>query len=148
MTSALGCSISAVMPDATSGFSHVEGTFDVPYFLNDPSTSELTSIDSGGDARIVRDAHGVPLATATRDALFVALVPNAVVGHSNVLLVEYGHGLLQSADEIDRACVIPPVLTMSSAIGVATDAYGLAQSDLGALAGSVLELSRFTNATD
>lgn len=151
MIASLDCTIDTVTPDAPEpALIEVKGTFDVPYFLDATGTSgdALTSVDPGGEARIARDASGRPEVRGTRRSEFVAIVPASVVGHTGARLAEYGHGLLTDRTELARPGVVGPVLTATGTIGLATDAYGLATTDQGAIAMALGELSRFSSVAD
>jgi hypothetical protein len=127
MIDGLGCEASSTT-DADGNVT-VTGTIDVPYFLNDTTVIDGTSIDAletNGSSRLRRPIGS----TNTLRAPFEAYIPRTARDRSDAIpVVEYGHGLLNWSDEV-AGDEITPVWRQSAMIGVSTVAHGLAGSPL------------------
>ncbi len=115
----------------------VEGTYEVPLYLDSP--------DPG--ARMVFDSAGDPVATGTFTARFVCTIPQAAVTNGEARPVVYGHGLLGGAKEA-RSSHVQHTAAELNAVYCGTDAIGLADGDEG-FAGQVAgDLSSFPSLPD
>ncbi len=133
-------------PPADPSMRVVEGTFDVPYFMDADCAPGHLLVDLETDH--LQRAGGVPMRHGICQARFAALLPNSIAGAPSVPLVEYGHGLRNTFEEVAIAGVVPPVLAATHSIGIATDAYGLSASDTTAIIFALQELSDFRTIDD
>jgi hypothetical protein len=139
--SGLGCTVTHVA-DASTGdtlpagvWRRIEGTFTMPSYLVG------VSADDPAQARLMRDASGLPMQNGRVEAPFLAIVPEAVrarVASGGPLgrLVIYGHGILGDRTEIDSAWMIHTAEQLGLVV-VATDWWGMSRSDLSRLAATL-----------
>nr|MDQ3037040.1 hypothetical protein [Myxococcota bacterium] len=135
----LGCVVDADVEVEHEGqtFRRVEGHVDVPLFL--------ASLDAG--ARLERGADGAPIAAASAPLPFLATWPTSIESGTGAPTMMFGHGLFSTRNELDEE---PgrQLLARGRMVGIATDLIGLAQDDLGAAAGALMELSQFSAVLD
>lgn len=153
--SSLGCHDVVVTPSSNpdgDSFLRVEGSIDVPYFLEGTPTATIDGLPSTATDHLTcsLEPHG------TIRAPFVAVIPTSALGQTGPIeIVEYGHGLLNWPNEV-AGDEITPVLAMSGVIGVSTVAHGLARSPTATVIGNderrimsaFRDLSGFSSVTD
>jgi hypothetical protein len=125
--------------DADIGL-EVQGTFHVPSYLRPHPDS------TGNELNL--DANGVPQQNGTRDPTFLARIPySALNGGPAHGLVEYGHGLLGSADEV-RNDFIGTICNQNNLIYFAADLTGMNSANASAVLASLMDVSQFVTVAD
>lgn len=105
---------------------HIEGTFDVPLFLENvnPTTGPTPQ------TRLVRDASGKPMANGVFRFPFTAIVPQcAIDATSPVPLMVYGHGLLGGSDQVASSGTRAAAAEVC-AVTIGTDMFGMSARDV------------------
>lgn len=115
----------------------VEGTYEVPLYLNG---------DEPG-ATMVFDDAGKPEAQGTFTARFVCTIPTEAIEEGEARPVVYGHGLLGGADEAASSHVQKTAVEIN-AVYCGTDAIGLADGDTAYAAQVAGNLSAFPSMSD
>jgi len=126
-------------PDDTNIAFRVRGTIEVPLYL--------TRATPGGVMR--RDAEGNPLAEGTMSVPFWMLVPRSA-GTSPGQLLQWGHGLLGSGEEIFYFDALHEFANALGYVIFAIDWTGMASEDLAVIAGIATrgDISDFVQVTD
>ena len=125
----------------------VKGHFDVPCYLKNPG--QPNPCDAGGTLNL--SDEGVPVKTSTWSANFECIVPHAVVDSPDAepgRALVYGHGLLGT---IGGEINVEPQRDLADDHGFVvcgTDEIGMSSSDLGSVAQSLGDLSRFPQVAD
>ena len=117
----------------------VEGTFEVPLYLDEGGApgSNLV-IDPGTDR---------PVADGTYTADFVCSVPEAAVQNGEAVPVVYGHGLLGSAGEA-ASSQVQHTAAENNSLYCATNWIGLASEDVGYAVEALSDISKFPAVPD
>lgn len=97
---------------------HIEGRFSVPLFLDVPGPVSVLNL---GD-------DGLPEANGTADFRFTMLIPASATEENPAALLQFGHGLLNERDEVERDHLIDFMDTYGYAM-YATDWIGLSAPD-------------------
>lgn len=133
----IGCTV-ATLQDANAGdtlpagiWRRIEGTYTTPTFLVGSSP------DDPAQARLARDASGLPMQTGRAQAPFTVIVPESMrarvaSGGEPGRLVVYGHGILGDRHEIDSDWMSETASRLGLVV-VATDWWGMSRSDLSRL---------------
>lgn len=119
----------------------LQGTFEVPNFL------QTVNISGFSGSEIHRDAQGKPSIQGTRKPRFWVRIPHTALSGPPHGLVLYGHGLLNSGDEVG-AGQNSKMAAEHRLIFFATDLLGMSEEDGLPLIGILAELSRFRSLTD
>ena len=116
----------------------IEGTVDVPLFLDDPVP--------GGTLVLGND--GLPVQSGTAPYPFVMLVPTSCVAAS-CPIVQYGHGLFGDRYAIDNAGYYE-AMDAFGAIVISMDWIGMSNNDLAPIAGAAAsgDISQFATVPD
>jgi hypothetical protein len=116
----------------------IQGTFEVPNFLEEHTISDFSS------RRLHRDASGEVAQDGTRQAALDIIIPYSALdgeGTPHDLMI-YGHGLLGSASQVGGSGV-PELSNTHNIISFATDWTGMASPNQVDAIQSLNELSRF-----
>lgn len=97
---------------------HIEGRFSVPLFLDVPGPVSVLNL---GD-------DGLPEANGTADFRFTMLIPASATEENPAALLQFGHGLLNERDEVERDHLMDFMDTYGYAM-YATDWIGLSAPD-------------------
>jgi len=118
----------------------IEGTYSVPHFMREVGDSRKWTFNLGEDGEVVQNGM--------RDARFLMRVPHSVLdGGEPAGVVVYGHGLLQSRDEI-RSEIWSELADRYNYIVIATDWTGMAEGDRGTAASATVDISIFQGVAD
>jgi hypothetical protein len=131
-------------PDGTNRdlMRQVEGTFDVPCYLDQPGCPP--------GATFTFDAKGLPtrMAGNVDKAPFVCNIPFAAAGGGTLLPALYGHGLFGSIGEARRSRNVHQLGDENKVLVCATDFQGMADEDEALAAPALLDLSKFPPVVD
>lgn len=97
---------------------HIEGRFSVPLFLDVPGPVSVLNL---GD-------DGLPEANGTADFRFTMLIPASATEENPAALLQFGHGLLNERNEVERDHLMDFMDTYGYAM-YATDWIGLSAPD-------------------
>jgi len=137
--SAPAFSINAVRTDdLEDGIARVvEGTFEVPLYLENDQPGSVMSFDDAGE----------PTTTGTITADFVCTIPDQATDTGEARPVVYGHGLLGTADEAASSHV-QVTAAEANLVYCSTDALGLSEGDVGFVAQVLGDISKFPAVAD
>jgi hypothetical protein len=123
---------------------HVEGTFSVPSYLNQPGGPPGSEFNLGPDglpAQILGNIQSADfVCNIPRATVADATAPSATVDPGHAML--YGHGLLGSAEEVD-ASPIEAMANEHNFVICGTDWLGLSDRDVSVDAQTLSDLSQF-----
>jgi hypothetical protein len=123
---------------------HVEGTFSVPSYLNQPGGPPGSQFNLGPDGLPAQIPGNVQTAdfvcNIPRATVADASAPTATINRAHAML--YGHGLLGTAEEVN-ASAIEAMANEHNFVTCGTDWLGLAQQDIGVDAATLTNLSQF-----
>jgi hypothetical protein len=139
----LGCTIT--YSESNRGgqiWRYVEGTFTAPLYMTSQNPPAL----------LVRDADGKPVFQGMVQVPFIANLPatlaDAPGGAVAGPLVAFGHGLLGNAKSYVDSPSLRDVANRFGVVVAGTDWAGMSTSDLGALAGILIDASQFPYMTE
>ncbi len=139
----LGCTIT--YSEANRGgqiWRYVEGTFTAPLYMTSQNPPAL----------LVRDADGKPVFQRMVQVPFVADIPATLAeapgGATAGPLVTFGHGLLLNAKTYIDSPDLRDVANRFGVVVAGTDWAGMSTSDLGTLAGILIDASQFPYMTE
>jgi hypothetical protein len=115
----------------------VEGTFQVPLYLESDEPGATMTFDSAGQ----------PTASGEMTADFLCTVPEEAVSTGDARPVVYGHGLLGSADEAASGHVQVTAAELN-AVYCSTDAVGLSDGDEAYAAQVASDINNFPSLAD
>ena len=118
----------------------VRGTFRAPYYMEDLPVSDRSGTVVGQVFHLGPD--GLPAQNGFHDAPFWIRVPRAALGGTPQGLMQFGHGLLGTGDEI-RYFGHDSLSQRHNLIHFATNWLGMAESDEGRVQFMVFDLDRF-----
>lgn len=129
------CTVQEVNTTGISGHLDrvVKGTFKVPLY---------TDADAPG-SKLVRDADGVPTFQGWADVPFVVNVPNSLAEHGDGRMVQFGHGLMGSAENEMSGSFVSGFGDTYGVAMVGTDWQGMSRDDLTNVAQSLADISQF-----
>jgi hypothetical protein len=120
----------------------VEGTFDVPCYLNSPGCATGGNFDLGPDGLPRRHAGNVDRAP------FVCNIPFAAAGGQKLQGTLYGHGLFGDVGETRRSRNVHQLGDENKVLVCGTDWQGMADEDVPTALPALLDLSHFPALTD
>ena len=148
--------VSSVTQDPSAEVARrIEGTFEVPCFLNHPTTTD--ECQTGATMNL--DPDGVPRKNGTYEANFECIVPNAILDPDSVdpselpepglrgRAVVYGHGLMGTIGNEIHAQAQRRLSARGFTI-CGTDEIGMATQDFVTVAGALADLSHFPRVAD
>lgn len=112
----------------------IYGSMRVPYYTEESEPGHL----------LTRDDNGMPVSLGARDIPFTLIVPHSVWNSTEPSpIMQYGHGLLGSQDEVEGEAVTT-VANTYGALVLATDWSGLCARDLNAVSQMMVnDIDRF-----
>jgi hypothetical protein len=114
------------VPGDTRIARRVDGTFDVPMFLENVDMS----IGPTPNTKLVRDAQGKPMATGLFRFPFTAIIPQCAIDASGpVPIILYGHGLLGASNQVASGGMRAASAEVC-AVGIGTDLLGMSERDV------------------
>ncbi len=116
----------------------IRGTMTVPLYLDQPSNGATLQVD----------AHGMPVQSGTADYPFTVIIPNSVANAGvPVPVVQYGHGLLGSQDEVLH---VAQFADDKGFVMFATDWIGMAMDDVTGISSVAVsgDFARFSHTPD
>jgi hypothetical protein len=124
-------------PDASIAL-RIEGTVNVPLYLDDP----------GPGGRFVLDGDGMPTRNGTTSYPFVLLVPNSCRGRS-CPIVQYGHGLFGDRYSIDQSGYHEAADSFGAVV-ISMDWIGMSNADVSVIAAAAAggDISGFASIPD
>lgn len=125
----------------------IEGHLEVPCYLKNPGQPEPCG--AGGTMNLSED--GVPVKTGTWSANFECIVPHSVVdspGADPGRPLVYGHGLLGTIGGEINAQAQRDLADNHGFVICGTDEIGMSASDVGSVAASLTDLSKFPTIPD
>ncbi|MCB0869702.1 MAG: hypothetical protein KDB52_02615 [Solirubrobacterales bacterium] len=151
-----GFEVTSVQVDPSSTVARrVEGTFEVPCFLDHPSSAN----ECATGATLNLDQDGVPQPNGTYEANFECIIPNAIVNPGSVdpedlptpdlrgRAIVYGHGLMGSiGGEIHAESQRKTAAKGFTICG--TDEIGMSTGDIVTVTGALMNLSNFPKVAD
>ncbi len=128
------CTVTSVAeaPDSRTA-RRVEGTFKAPLYMDADATA----------SRLVRDDDGLPEFQGWADVPFVVNVPNSLAEAGDGRMIQFGHGLMGSAEDEMSDGFVPQFGDDHESVMVGTDWQGMSRDDLTTVASALSDLSKF-----
>ena len=142
--------VAAIMPgtDGSDIAMQIAGTYAVPNFLTGDGSPGHGFNYTNAEGEDSDSLDVLPVQNGTVEVGFLCNISNATVAATEPAhLVEYGHGLLGSNDEIDAGNV-RAFANESNVVFCATKWAGLSEDDIGNAAATLAEISNFPTVAD